>query len=104
MSSTRTRPPYAKRKRYMKMFFVKYWGEIAPWSGQQSGLYVVRAANREDCAQCILRWWETLEFESTSPDMLNRIREKVAEAKSVKIHGMFSSEEMIDHEACYADD
>jgi len=88
----------------MKMFFVRYWGEVEPWYGQQTGLYVVRAANREDCAQCILRWWATRKFRSISDDMLDRVRKKVAEAKTVKIHGMFSSAEVIDSEACHADD
>jgi len=88
----------------MKMFFVRYWGEIGWCSGQQSGLYVVRAANPEDCAQFIFRWWENLVYTSTTPDMLNRIREKVAEAKSVKLLGRFSSEEMVDHSKCHADD
>ena len=36
--------------------------------------------------------------------MLDRVRKKVAEAKTVKIHGMFSSAEVIDSEACHADD
>ena len=103
MPTTRTRPPAAKRKRYMKMFFVRYWGQVEPFWGIQSGLYIVRAANREDCAQYILRWWATLKFEPTSDDMLDRVREKVAEAKTVKIHGMFSSEEMMDCEWCEAE-
>ena len=85
----------------MKIFFVRYWGKIGYYSGIQSGLYVVRAANPEDCAQFIFRWWENREPEQATTDMLKSIREKVAEATSVKQHGKFDFEKMVDYEENY---
>jgi len=88
----------------MKTFFVRYWGEIGWFSGIQSGLYAVRAANREDCAQFILRWWKDHEPNLATMDMIKSIREKVAEGKSVNLHGKFNSEKMVDDEQFYADE
>jgi len=87
----------------MKMFFVRYWGEIGFFTSQQSGLYVVRAANREDCAQFIFRWWNNRVYKSTTTD-IKGIREKVAEGQSVNLHGKFNSEKMLDSEECHAED
>ena len=81
----------------MKTFFVRYWEEIGWFSGIQSGLYAVRAANREDCAQFILHSRENLEPGQATTDMLKSIREKVAEATSVNLHGKFYFKKMVDY-------
>jgi len=96
MTRTRRRPA-ANRFRYMKLFFVWYWGEVEPHYGIQSGIYAVRAANPEDCAQFLLHTREKPEPGQDTTDMLKRIREMVARATSVKLLGRFKLEAMVAH-------
>jgi len=83
--------------RYMKIFFVWYWGEVGWFVGISTGLYAVRAANREDCAQFILRTREKPEPGQDTADILKRIRESVAKATTVELRHRFKDEKMVDH-------
>jgi len=81
----------------MKIFFVWYWGKAEPHHGVQSGMYTVRAANPEDCAQFLLRTREKPEPGQDTTDMLKRIRIMVARATAVNLYGRFNDEKMVDH-------
>jgi len=79
----------------MKLFLVFYWG-IAGEAGPQGGIYAVRAVNREDCVQLLLR-------EKVSPtpgkythDRLERIRENVFQAKTLRLQGKFQSAKIVE--------
>jgi len=91
--SGRRRKPVGKR--YMKLFLVFYWG-VAGEAGPNGGIYAVRASNREDCVQLLLR-------EKVSPtpgkythDVLERIRENVFQAKTLRLQGKFQSEKIVE--------
>ena len=81
--------------RCMKIFFVWYWGKVQPDHGIQSGIYAVRAANPEDCAQFLLRTEEKPESGQDTTDILKQIRESVASATTVDLQGRFKHEKMV---------
>ena len=81
----------------MKIFFVWYWGGVVQHHGIQSGIYAVRAANPEDCAQFLLRTRENPEPWQDTTNMLKRIREMVARATTINLHSKFKLDKMVDH-------
>jgi len=90
-----SRRPQAKTGRHMKIFFVWYWGEVEPHHRLQGGIYAVRAANPELCAQFLLRTKETPTPGQDTAAVLQRIRESVASATTVKLHGRFKHAKMV---------
>ena len=92
MPGTRREPA---GKRYMKLFLVFYWG-IAGEAGPQGGIYAVRAVNREDCVQLLLREKVMPTPEQDTTDVLKRIREHVFQAKTLKLQGKFQLEKIVE--------
>jgi len=80
----------------MKLFLVWRWETEAKYPEIIDGMYAVRAANPEDCAQFLLRSKEKPTPGQDTTDMLKRIRESVAKAKTLNLQGKFKYEEIVD--------
>ena len=94
---TRTRQQsVAKDWRYMKLFMVWHWGTAEEArTGITGGMYVVRAANPEDCVQFLLRTKERPAPAQDTNDVLKRIRHMVARADTVDLNAEFKHEKMV---------
>jgi len=87
-----------KKKRNMNLYLVGYWkDELKPHHHIYDGLYAVRAANQEDCAELLF------EFRTLNPtaqekiDVLERIRSKVAEAVTTRLSGRYRNAKLLDY-------
>ena len=92
--SGRRRKPVGKR--YMKLFLVFHWG-VAGEAGPQGGIYAVRASNREDCVQFLLRTKKRPAPAQDTTDVLKRIRRMVAQADTVDLNAEFKHEKMVQY-------
>lgn len=81
----------------MQLFLVRHWGtqDDGPKRMITDGLYAVRAANQEDCAQYLLRNEERHVHGQDAIDKLKDIREAVAKAKQLPLLGEFKHEKMV---------
>jgi len=79
----------------MQLFLVRYWGEKEDHHRNTDGLYAVRAATQEDCAQYLLRSQERHTHGQDAIDVLKRIREAVAKANQLPLLGEFKHEKMV---------
>ena len=93
MSGTRTGA--VDRRRYMKLFMVFYWGKAGE-PGPDGGIFVVRAAKREDCVQLLLREKVTLTPGQDTTDVLQRIRDHVLQAKTFKLQRKFQHAKIVE--------
>ena len=86
-----------KHWRHMKLFMVWHWGTAEEAeTGIRGGIYIVRAAKSEDCVQFLLRTKERPAPGQDTTDVLKRIREMVAQAKTVDLNEEFKHEKIVD--------
>ena len=95
----RTRKPsVSKHWRHMKLFMVWHWGTAEEAeTGIRGGIYIVRAANPEDCVQFLLRTKERPAPAQDTTDVLKRIRRMVAQADTVDLNAEFKREKMVQY-------
>jgi len=80
----------------MQLFLVRHWETEEETIRQTDGLYAVRAANQEDCAQFLLRHRESPKPGQETTDILKHIRQSVAKAKQLPLLGEFKHEKMVE--------
>ena len=91
--STAHTTPAERRRRRMKLYVVEYWTDPKKeFDFVLDGLYVVRANNREECAQLLFTAQEahmTQPGEDTT-ELMSRIRASVAKADNFTVWGLYT--------------
>ena len=80
----------------MQLFLVWRWETQDSHPKTTGGLYAVRAANREDCAQLLLRREQRTTPELATMQELQHIRKSVATAITQNLQGKFKYEKIVD--------
>jgi len=93
-----TQKSMQKKKRNMNLYLVKYWAdEDNPHPFIYEGLYAVRAANQEDCAELLFNFRTKFTTAQDKMDVLQRIRPKVAEAVTTRLSGRYWNAKLLDY-------
>jgi len=80
----------------MQLFLVRRWETKDPYPRTTGGMYAVRAANREDCAQFLLRREQRTTPAPDTTEELKHIRKSVATAKTQNLRGKFKYAKIVD--------
>jgi len=93
-----TQKSIRKKKRNMNLYLVNYWAdEDHPHHHIYQGLYAVRAANQEDCAELLFEFRTTYTNAQDKIEVLERIRAKVAEAVTTRLGGRYRNAKLLEH-------